>query len=68
MRKIAKLLILAFVISLIATACGAGEAEVFDEDFENDTGVIDLSGLEVIYKVVVNSSITSTVLGYEVDS
>ena len=68
MKKIAKLLILAFVISIIATACGSVEAEVFDEDFENDTGIIDLSGLEVIYKVVVNSSITSTVLGYEVDS
>lgn len=69
MRKISKLLILALLLSLFSAGCGSSEtAEVFDEDFVRDTSAVDLSGLEIKYKVVVNQSITSTVLGYEVDS
>ncbi len=68
MKKIAKLLVLFIIISVLSAACSATEKEVFDEDFVKNTEAVDLAGLDIIYKVVVKSNITESVLGYEVDS
>lgn len=71
MKKIAKLLILAIIISLIATACNASaEEEVFDVDFVKKAGELDLEGVEIVYEVGLTAAALAfdSCLGYELDT
>ena len=71
MKKIAKILLLAMLISLIATACNAtAEEEVFDMDFVGESSGIDLEGFEMVYEFGLPSSALGmeSCLGYEVDT
>lgn len=70
MKSITKLLILAFVFSLFATACGGAEPEVFDLDLKGDTQKTDLGGVSISYVVgLANEALAvPTCLGYELDT
>ncbi|MBQ1862053.1 MAG: hypothetical protein II149_00925 [Clostridia bacterium] len=73
MKKLAKLLLLAMIFTLIATACQAVETEeYFDQDLDNPGGTkMDLGGFEMIYEFGSNESeglITENVLGFRPDT
>ncbi len=70
MKKIAKILIVAMLLSVFATACGSTEPEVFDVDFVKEAGSIDLEGIGIIYKIYIPSTIdpNNVCLGYEIDT
>ena len=70
MRKISIMIIAALVFSLAATSCGAGEPEVFDEDFSLKGDSVDLEGVNIVYQMGLADSLASSpiCLGYVVDS
>ena len=49
MKKIVKLLLLAMLISVFASACGSTAPEVFDMDFTMNSSGMDLDGVTVKY-------------------
>ena len=63
MKKIAKLLFIAMLISVFSSACGPSEPEVFDMDYSGGTGAtVDLEGRDIFYNLCYDSS---KVLGFE---
>ena len=68
MKKIAKVLLLAMIISVFASACGSTEPEVFDMDFTSSPSGVDLEGANIVYKVYLAESQADTFLGYEIDT
>ena len=68
MKKIAKVLLLAMIISVFASACGSTEPEVFDMDFTSSSSGVDLEGANIVYKVYLAESQADTFLGYEIDT
>ena len=68
MKKIAKILLLAMIISVFASACGSTEPEVFDMDFTSSSSGVDLEGANIVYKVYLAESQADTFLGYEIDT
>jgi len=71
MRKIAKILLLAMLISIFATACNASvEDEVFDIDFTGEKKGTDLEGFEMVYEfgLPANAMGLESCLGYELDT
>ena len=70
MRKIAKFLLLAMLISVFSSACGAVEEEVFDMDFTSELTGIDLEGYEMVYEFGLPSNAMNlqSCLGYEIDT
>ena len=63
MKKIAKLLFIAMLISVFSSACGSTEPEVFDMDYSGGTGAtVDLEGRDIFYNLCYDSS---RVLGFE---
>ena len=67
MRNIAKILVLAFIFSLFATACGSAEQEIFDVEFVKSSDGIDLEGVTVKYMrgEMWGGTEKGEVLGYE---
>ena len=49
MKKIAKILLIAMLFSLFATACGSTAPEVFDMDFTMNSSGMDLEGVTIKY-------------------
>ncbi|MBE6897079.1 MAG: hypothetical protein E7477_08300, partial [Ruminococcaceae bacterium] len=72
MRNIVKLLILAFIFSLFATACGSVEQEVFDVEFVKTSEGTDLEGTVIKYMRATTGQASYSnfdqVLGYEMDT
>ena len=70
MRKFSKFLAVVMLFSMILTACGSAEKEVFDVDFAGTKGGIDLEGANIVYKVYVpsNYDVENQILGYEIDT
>ena len=70
MKKIAKILLLAMIISVFASACGSAEPEVFDMDFVKEAGKIDLEGIEIVYEIGLTDAALAfdNCLGYELDT
>ncbi|MBQ4627891.1 MAG: hypothetical protein IJB44_02305, partial [Clostridia bacterium] len=70
MKKIAKILLLAMLISVFASACGSAEPEVFDMDFVKEAGKIDLEGIEIVYEIGLTDAALAydNCLGYELDT
>ena len=72
MKKIAKILLLAMLISVFASACGSTEPEVFDVDFVKNTEGIDLEGVTIKYMRATTGQASYSnfdqVLGYETDT
>ena len=71
MKKIVKIVLLAFLFSIFATACNANaENEVFDVDFVKNSGELDLEGVEIVYEIGIAPEVlgTPTCLGYDIDT
>ena len=70
MKKIAKLLIVVMLFSLIATACAEESEEVFDLEFERSGGELDLEGRTIVYEFGMDPAVLDipTCLGYEMDT
>ena len=48
MKKIAKILIVAMLISVFATACGSNEPEIFDVEFvKNADSIVELYSIDL---------------------
>ena len=70
MKKIAKLLLVVFLFSLVATACAGESEESFDLDFENSSDRLDLEGRTLVYEFGMDPAVLDvpTCLGYEMDT
>ncbi len=70
MKKIAKLLVVILLFSLIATACAGESEEIFDLEFEKSGGELDLEGRTLVYEFGMDPSVLDvpTCLGYEMDT
>ena len=70
MKITAKILLVAFFISFVVTACAGESPEVFDEGFTAESGKIDLEGLTLVYEFGMDPAVLDipTCLGYELDT